>query len=166
MKGRMVLTKCSVWLFAVSVLSGCGLFGGGGSPAPVDTVRPVLEENRLFYDDGPGGFPDSTRTVVKDASTWRAMWDRANSMQATAPALPEIDFSQEMVLLVSAGRKLPGDRISVDSVGMRGEHMVAVVLTSIGCHKFRSDIYPVEIVRVTFHEGPVSFQERQSRAEC
>ena len=168
MRLRATFPKRTSWLLIIGSTAGCGLFGGKGPPppAPVDSVRPVPPGNRLFYDDSPGEFSDSLRIEVRDASAWRAMWDDAYKSQTDVPPIPQVDFAQQMVLLVSAGRMQPGDRISVDSVGMRGEQMVAVVRTSIGCHTFRSDIYPVEIVRVAYHEGPVSFAELRTEANC
>jgi len=163
-------------LAAAFLLTGCSLIGGSG-PEPQapggSPLAPLPDDAQLFYDDR-GGIPDSVRIVVRDPGTWRAQWDRATSERSDSPPLPAVDFERHMVLVVAAGRKSPGDRIQVDSAGVRtertteDEHEVfeVVVRTVESCTSIRSDIYPLTIVRVPRFEGPVSFQERVDRTGC
>ena len=163
-----------VFVLAVAALASCGR----GKPkvvpaprnappaAPVDDVRPVAAEDRLYYDDTQV-FTDSARVTIRDPQSLEEMWSRAGTGQATTPPLPSVDWNQEMVLLVSAGRMRPGDQIRVDSAGMRNGNMVAVVRTTVECQPFPATAYPFEIVRVPRSEGPVQFVERSSRsADC
>lgn len=138
-------------------------------------LGPVPDMARLYYDDG-GGIQDSTRLVVRGEALWREIWEQATSPRYSPPPLPVIDFSQEMVLVVGAGRMTPEDRIQVDSVGVRRERtadgsdrdvLAVVVRTTRGCGRFDADAYPLEIVRVRRFEGPVNFIERREQpAEC
>jgi hypothetical protein len=102
--------------------------------------------------------------VVREASTWQAVWARATSTQAAPAPLPAIDFGREVVVLVGAGRMTPGDQIHVDSVGVRGGSFVVVVRTTVECRPFPADAYPLEIVRVSRSDKPPSFVERRERA--
>jgi hypothetical protein len=81
----------------------------------------------------------------------------------------------EMAVVVSAGRQTPEESIRVDSVGVRRERtadgnvrdaLAVIVRTTYGCGRFTTDAFPVEIVRVKRFEGPVTFIERRTEAEC
>ncbi|HXQ30065.1 MAG TPA: hypothetical protein VN848_12460 [Gemmatimonadales bacterium] len=152
-------------LFGVLALAACSHM----VPAPLrpaqDTYAPVASSATLYYDDGPA-FRDSVRLVVRDATSWPGIWARATSTQTTPPPLPAIDFAHEMVLVVGAGHMSPGDQIRVDSAGeQKGAYNVAV-RTILTCHPFAADAYPLEVVRVSRTEKPVTFNERRERAAC
>lgn len=154
------------------ILSACGR-GGGAAPPPAPAAAPIAPASLLYYDNG-GGVQDSLRLVVRDAETYRQIWTRATSTQASPPAAPEIDFDRAMLLVVANGRMTPEDMIRVDSVGVHQEVspsgsrqrvMQAIVRTIRGCGGFTSDAYPVAVVRVERFDGPVRFTERRERAE-
>jgi hypothetical protein len=117
----------------------------------------------VYYDDGPG-FPDSVRMAVRDQTTFEDVWARATYSQPSPPPIPVVDFTNEMILVVAAGRMSPGDQIRVDSVGVRGDFYVVLVRTIVQCQPFPADAYPLEIVRVAREERPVTFSERRERA--
>jgi len=133
-----------------------------GAP-PTGTVTPVTSPARVYYDDSPA-FRDSLRMVVRDVNTWHNVWAQATSTQPTPPALPDIDYSREMVIVVAAGRLTPGDQIHVDSAGVRGGQFVVVVRTTVQCRPFAADAYPFEIVRVARSDKQVTFIEHRDRA--
>jgi hypothetical protein len=126
-------------------------------------LSPVLSSARVYYDDGPG-FPDSVRMAVQDQTTFEDVWARATYSQPSPPPIPPVDFTNEMILVVAAGRMSPGDQIRVDSIGVRGDFYVVVVRTIVQCQPFPADAYPLEIVRVPRDERPVTFSERRERA--
>lgn len=146
--------------------------GCGRKAAPPAALQPLPEMARLYYDNG-GGIQDSVRQVVRDPATLSALWQKATAAQAAPPPLPAIDFRKEMVLVAGAGRMTPDDQIHVDSVGMRKlanaagkqqDVLTAWVTVTQGCRRFRSDAYPVEIVRVNRFEGPVRFVDQRVQA--
>lgn len=163
----------------VALLALAAACGRGAPPpppepvAPVNPMVPLAAGAQLFYDDR-GGIPDSVRIVVRDQDAWREQWGRATSQRADPPPLPQVDFEQHMVLVVGAGRKSPGDRIQVDSAGVRTERTTEleedvfeiIVRTVEGCARIPADVYPLTIVRVPRFEGRVSFVERVERAQC
>ena len=59
--------------------------------APPDEMRPVEDDDRIYYDDVTA-FRDSARLTIDDPDTWRTTWLRATQAQASPPTLPEIDF--------------------------------------------------------------------------
>lgn len=148
------------------------LLGICGGPSTQPTLAPVAREARLYYDDA-SGITDSLRLAIRSQQEWREVWDRATSRRANPPAIPAVDFDQSVVLVVAAGRSSPGDRIRVDSAGVRtrsttggeSEEVLAVIVRTVrGCGTFQADAYPVEIVRVEKFDGPVEFVERSGRA--
>lgn len=138
------------------------------APAPpAENLAALDPDARIYYDDAAVAFTDSIRLTIRDVETWRNIWSRATAGQASAPPLPAIDFSRQMLLLVGAGRLRSGDQIHVDSVGTRKGTTVAVVRTTVECQAFPAVAYPFEIVQVKRSERAVLFVERQSRpADC
>jgi hypothetical protein len=157
-------------------LGGCR--GGGGSPPPPqpaavqpDPLAPLASSARLYYDNS-GGIADSIRAVVRDDGAWEEIWQRATSRQSSPPDRPAIDFENQMVVAVGAGRMTPQDRIQVDSAGYihertvdgaEEEYFVIVVRTIEGCRRLEADAFPLEIVRVPRFDGPVRWAERRER---
>jgi hypothetical protein len=135
--------------------------------APTEYIVPLDPDARIYYDDAAVAFTDSIRLTIRDVESWRNIWSRATAGQASAPPLPAVDFSSQMLLLVGAGRLRSGDQIHVDSVGTRGGTTVAVVRTTVECQAFPAVAYPFEIVRVERNDRAVLFEERQSKpADC
>ncbi len=149
-------------VFSIGGFLAAAACGGASGPRP---LAPVLATQQLYYDDG-GGFPDSTRMVVRDQTTWIDIWARATYDQTSPPPVPAIDFNRDMILVAAAGRMRPGDRISVDSVGVRS-NLFLVMVRVVQCSDFEADAYPVTIVRVPKDEKQVVFSEtREQRSQC
>lgn len=164
--------RLSLPLVCGLVVLTAGCQRGGAAPAPAP-LSPVPAASVVYYDN-QGALQDSVRTVVRDPASLQTLWERVTAGQASPPPAPEVDFGREMLVVVGAGRKTPEDQIHVDSVGVRREMgpsgrrqdvLAVVVRTTEGCGRFRTEAYPVEIVRVRRFEGPVSFVERRERAE-
>lgn len=129
-------------------------------------MRPVDADDRIYYDDATA-FTDSVRMTISDPETWGRIWLKATQAQATPPALPEIDFKRNMLLLVSAGRLKPGDEIHVDSVGLQHGRPVAVISTTVDCRPFPGTAFPLEIVRIRRSDSTITFIERRAKtADC
>lgn len=162
-------------IVALVALLAAGACGRGGSPPPPGPapMAPFPAPVRLYYDNS-GGIADSVRMVVKDAQEFDRVWRQATSRQATPPAPPAVDFTNEMVLIVGAGRMTPEDRIAIDSVGISQamnsagsmvETLSVIVQTTLACQRFEIDAYPLEIVRLRRFDGAVRFVERSQQAQ-
>jgi hypothetical protein len=128
-------------------------------------LGPVAIEQRLFRDNA-GGIRNVEERVIKDSTAWRDVWRLVTATQATVPPVPTVDFRQDMLLVVAAGRMTIADAIRVDSVGNRAETnqagkrvgIVAVYYTiTRDCPSSTREAYPVEIVRVRKSESTVRF---------
>lgn len=154
---------------AAALLAACG----GRRPVLPDPFPPVaVAPAAVIYDDDAGGMRDSLRLVVRDPAAFEMLWRSATNGQPSPPPVPAIDFAREMVVAVGAGRMTPNDRIHVDSVGgmrpgfgPRGALMV-LVQTTEGCAGFETAVWPLQLVRMRRHDGPVVFVERRVRAEA
>lgn len=161
-----------VLLVALLAAGACGRGGSSPPPGPAP-MAPFPAPVRLYYDNS-GGIADSVRMVVKDAQEFDRVWRQATSRQASPPAAPAIDFTNEMVLVVGAGRMTPEDRVAVDSVGVAQtmnaagsmvETLSVTVQTTLACQRFEIEAYPLEIVRLRRFDGPIRFVERSQQAQ-
>ncbi|MDH4349753.1 MAG: hypothetical protein OEW80_02850 [Gemmatimonadota bacterium] len=152
-----------VLLVAMGAVTASACARGGAAPTVVAALAPVTASTRLYSDDGPA-FTDSVRLAVRDMATWQQVWAQATSTQGEPPPLPQVDFSQEMVLVAAAGQMHPGDQIRVDSAGVRTGVFVAVVRTITACRPFPAAAYPLDIVRVRRSDLEVTWAERRERA--
>lgn len=167
------MTRALVRFCGCTLLAGAAACGGRAATPSAPVAQPVPATAQLYYDNS-GGIRDSVRQVIRDQAAFEAAWRAVTSRQASPPPLPAVDFGREMLLLVGAGRRTPEDEIRVDSVavmrerdarGKNAEVLSAIVRTTEGCGRFRTDAYPVAIVRVRRFDGTVRFVERHARAE-
>ena len=141
-------------------------------PALAGAQRPRVVH---FGDSAEGftqysGIPDSQRVVIRDASAWRQYWTVIHRPFIPAPAVPEVDFAREMVVLAALGtRSTGGFVIRIDSV-VTDSARVLVQVTRIvpgrGCAVPAAVTQPVDLVRLPAMPLPVSFAEREERTDC
>jgi hypothetical protein len=113
-------------------------------------------------------------TVIRQDVDFQRLWQQATSRQASPPPPPTIDFGQEMVIAVGAGRLTSDDRIQVDSVGVseemnpggRSEETLNVFVSVVlACQRFDIEGFPLEVVRLRRFDGPVRFHDQRRQAE-
>jgi hypothetical protein len=119
----------------------------------------------MYYNDGTG-IRDSLRLVIREGADWANRWRQITSSQPTSAALPQVDFTREMLLLVAAGRMSPGDQIRMDSVSVQGQTISVVVRTTVECRPFPGEAYPLEVVRIAASPKRVVWLERRGKSGC
>lgn len=158
---------------ALVSLAACGRGGGAPPPPGPAPLAPFPAATRIYYDNS-GGISDSLRVVVRDADEFGRIWRQATSQQGAPPPAPQIDFTRDMVIIVSSGRLTPDDQIQIDSVGVSREMNAAGQMqetlsvftgTTLACRRIEIDAYPLEIVRVRRFDGPIRFIDRRRQAE-
>ncbi|HEX8243327.1 MAG TPA: protease complex subunit PrcB family protein [Longimicrobium sp.] len=116
------------------------------------------------------GMADSARVTVRDAGAWRQAWSAVWRGSSPVPALPQIDFGQEMVVVVALGtRNSGGYSILVDSAYQYGDRVEVVVRKeSPGsrCFTTAALTQPVDIARIPASTLPVRFRERSFVHDC
>jgi hypothetical protein len=116
------------------------------------------------------GIPDSQRVVIRDAAAWRQYWTVIHRPFIPPPAMPEVDFDQEMILVAAMGtRPTGGFVIRIDSVTADSARVlvqVTKILPGRGCAVPAAVTQPVDLVRLPATALPVSFAEREERTDC
>jgi len=133
-----------------------------------------LEISRLPLAPVPYTFNSGVTTadafVVRDAEHWRDAWNRLHSIRRPTPALPDIDFERQMVIVVAQGRKSSGG-YAVEIAGatlMAGNLNVDIELTQPGsrCVVSTGFTAPVDIAVLPYFDGDVVFRESVTIEEC
>ncbi|HEX5340394.1 MAG TPA: protease complex subunit PrcB family protein [Gammaproteobacteria bacterium] len=90
--------------------------------------------------------------ALHDVTDFRNWWQRAYSSRATAPALPQVDFSKDMVVVVFMGEKSHGGySLHVDKVTDTADSYdveITVNIPGSGCRTTQALIQPFEFVAV------------------
>lgn len=144
------------------------------SRAPASAVVPVLV-SRLRAE--PYSFTSSSslrapqRTVIGDMTAWRAEWSRLWAGAASAPPLPAVDFSREVIVLAALGeRPTGGYQILIDSATTASEGGVVVHVRTVSpgarCGVYHALTQPVDLARLPRVQGPVTFRDRAVVANC
>lgn len=116
------------------------------------------------------GFDKPARLVIRDAANWEAVWAETFK-NGSAPPIPAIEFSREMVVLVALGSHPSGGYgILIDGAAETGTNTVAVTVRSISpgpkCAVTQAFTQPVDIARLPRRDGVVRFVERSELTAC
>jgi hypothetical protein len=149
--------------------------GDQGTPVPVTQLGPKRSGPRWSFTSN-SGISDRLRMVIRDREAWLDVWKRIHSPgpthgpSSTVPPLPEIDFSREMLIVVTSGaRPTGGYGIIVDAAYERHDQFEIVVRTispGKGCFVTQAVTQPVDIVRLPKTERSVVFREIEVVQEC
>ena len=116
------------------------------------------------------GIPDRQRIVVRSSVSWATLWRRIVGSHAPRPAMPPVDFTREMLIVVTMGtRPTGGHTIAIDSVVMRGDGLrVFVRERSPGpsCITTAALTAPVALARLERSFRPVRFTTREEVRDC
>ena len=140
-----------------------------GRAVPMTRLRSCLPLPCPFASNS--GLDDPLRVVIRDRETWGEMWKQIHPRgPSPVSELPEIDFSQEMVIVVALGsRPTGGYAIFIDGVNEQdGRLEIKVSSQSAGksCMVTQSVTQPVDIVRIPKSEAPTVFIENDVVHEC
>lgn len=116
------------------------------------------------------GIVTRQRTVIRDSDDWQAMWSKMVGPEAPIPPVPDVDFSQYMLVLAASGTKPSGGySISIDGVYKHDNYLYASVTeTSPGraCGVTTALTTPVDAVLVQRSDAPIVFVEETTVHEC
>jgi hypothetical protein len=116
------------------------------------------------------GLTDAARLVITDAAGWASAWGQLYAPYQPQPALPEVDFAAQSVLVAALGeRSTGGYDIRIDSVlRFEGGTIVYVTTAAPGqnCVTTQALSQPAHLVRLARPVQPVVFQTRASVREC
>jgi len=106
------------------------------------------------------GVLDPERTIVRDETTWRALW---SAHAGAAGEVPDVDFTTRMVAAAFAGeRPMPGYGVEVLQPRPEGASLVIPVREEQprpGTVAAQLIVTPYHIVTLPRHDGPVRFTD-------
>jgi hypothetical protein len=134
-----------------------------GNPVPFERLR-AEPYSFTYY----SGMDTPERIVVRDAVTWKSVWDQINSRGSSVP-LPAVNFSREMVVVAAMGSHGTGGfSILVEGAGESGGRInVAIHSDSpYNCLTTEAFTQPVDIARLARSDEPINFVERATITNC
>ena len=153
-----------------------------GTPLAIVQLGPKRSGPRTSY-AVVSGFRDRRRMVIRDRETWGDVWKQIYSgpMSFTLgpggetvpnlpPPAPQIDFSHNMLLVVTMGSEPTGGyAIVVDGVYEHANQLEVVVRNvspGRNCFNQQYGSQPVDIVEVEKREGSVVFRDVDIVTDC
>ncbi|HET9423950.1 MAG TPA: protease complex subunit PrcB family protein [Gemmatimonadaceae bacterium] len=128
-----------------------------------------------FRESGEGfaqfsGIPDSLRIVIRDAESWREYWTAIHRPFVPAPALPEVDFTREMVVLAAMGsRPSGGYAVRIDHAMADSARVILRIRSMIpgsGCAVPAVLTQPLDMARIPATTRVIGFVEHVERIDC
>lgn len=119
-----------------------------------------------YLDDS--GIASSLRVVVRSADEWNALWDGAGQF---APPVPDVDFSQEMLVVAALGTKRTGGyNIILESAQETDGGSVEVQVRSSSpgssCVVTQAITAPLDVARMAKRDGAITFKEVSRVKRC
>lgn len=151
--------------------------GCAGSPAEVPgaehnqgTGEPVQLARFSGVSSHWSGLQQRERLVVESRDEWERVWHALHANGSPMPALPEVDFGRDAVVVAAMGsRPTGGYGISVAGATRQAGHtLLQVVETSPSarCGTTQAVTSPVDVVRLSRSALPLRFAEQQAVLDC
>jgi hypothetical protein len=150
-------------------------------PAPAPVQEPITAPTatiamvRLAADSGTyavnSGYETPATLVIRDSSAWAAAWATVHAGVEPPPALPAVNFAQDMLVLTAIGQQPNGGHSVVitsstfDSAGavvVRAEHRTP----GSSCMTSMALVQPVDIARIPQSTAAVRFEVVPVTQEC
>jgi hypothetical protein len=113
------------------------------------------------------GIQEPKQEVIRDKTTWERTWTKHSASSKSAGKMPEIDFSKEMVIFVSLGRKNSGGySIQVTKAEPMGDKLQITVSRTAppaGAMTIQALTAPFQIVAVPKSDLSPEFVETENR---
>lgn len=157
-----------VMLAGAALGVGCSSSVAPGEPeraVPLVRLRPEPYSLTSY-----SGLDQPARLVVRDEVTWREVWVAIWRRHSPEPSLPEVDFSQEMLVVVALGQRPSGGfGIFADAAFMDDEELVIRVRTVAPgprCFTTAAVTQPVDVARLPRMELAVRFRDQPEVRGC
>jgi len=160
-------------VIALVVIGACQSAIAASQPAVQPQREPVpiahFRDGRSAF-TSYSGLVDSLRTVVRDSTAWRELWQQINRPFFPQPTLPSVDFEREMVVVAALGAR-PNAGFDVviegaeeDSAGI--EVNVRRSSPAAGCPVAAAVSQPVDLARMRASRRALRFRERSIVIPC
>ena len=137
-----------------------------GTEVPV--VRLRAEPYSFSYNTG---LVQPERIVIRDIEAWRSTWNKIYERHSPVPALPEIDFSKQAVIVAALGQRSSGGyTIIVESASVNDAGGLNVVVRSISpgsnCGTTAALTQPADVAKIPNSYTAVQFVEKAEVSNC
>jgi hypothetical protein len=153
-----------------------------GTPLAIVQLGPKRSGPRTSY-AVVSGVSDRRRMVIRDRETWADVWKQINSGPVSftpgpggetvpnlPPPAPQIDFSHNLLLVVTMGSKPTSGYALVVDGAYEHANQLEVVVRNVspgrGCGTLQYVTQPVDIVEVEKREGSVVFRDVDVVTDC
>ena len=142
---------------------------GAVQPSPPDGMAGVSQQGTRLHSANTSGFTGPEQLVLRERAAWQAAWARLHEGMV-APALPTVDFTREMVVVLALGERSSGGyEVRFDGITASGANAtVRYTITEPGpaCMTTQALTTPVDVVRVPRVTGTVRFEPKTERSNC
>lgn len=116
------------------------------------------------------GYDTAATLVIRDRPAWQSAWSQLYSQQYPVPALPDIDFTTEMVVLAATGSR-PSSGYDVLFTAATESDGVVTIETALrspgpGCITASIVTSPVDLARMPMRNGTVVFHSTSNLTTC
>jgi hypothetical protein len=154
-------------LLAALATMGCDRPGSPTNATPLSMTR--LREGAASFLTF-SGYEQATTLVVRDRDAWQLVWNQAHRNILPMPLLPQIDFSQEMIVVAALGpRPSSGyDVVFTQASEVNGVITVDAEARSPGatCATLTVITSPLDLARLPARSGTVLFHITSSTVLC
>lgn len=116
-----------------------------------------------------GGISQRARLVIRDRDEFNKLWNEIMAQAADKPALPEIDFSREMLIVAAKGQQ-PSLHMTIIDSACEVDNQLEVLVRStkfLNCGAHAGPLpETVDIVRLPKTDLPVVFRETEVTSHC
>ena len=165
------------WIAFLAVVA-CRPAADGSTPNAPASRAPARSDSVALVRLRPGDLPflqssglrDSLRTVVREREAFAELWARMHAPFGEKPAVPEIDFEREMIVVAALGtRSSGGYGIYLDSAEVDRDTLVVHVRRvqpGPTCGVTAALTEPVDLARAPRDARPVRFVEHSTVRQC
>lgn len=134
----------------------------------------VVEDGQISFETvhmaRVSGYKERVYFTVNTQEEWQKVWGEINAGAVAPPALPTVDFSKEMLVLVFQGSQSNGG-YSIEVTGVEKEEEVvgvAVKEVSPGASCFTTQVItaPLHVVKIPKVDAKFEYEIKYERTEC
>jgi len=154
--------------FPATCLAALAMAAGAAQAAPAEKAAPAIF--MVLEQGSRSGVSIQQFGTIRDKASLRALWQQHGKGASPPQAMPEVDFSKEMVVAAFAGQKSTGGyQLNLTGLNRRGGQLsISFSLTQPGpdCIVTQALTQPYVIVKIAQSNKPVNFQLAARTFSC
>lgn len=157
-------------LLAAACLVVAGCYFAGSRPRPSkDTNAYNVPMETVYYSTNTGIRGEMVK-VVRDSTTWTAMWDSIHTDRGAVPPAPPVSFAEKMIVIAAMGERATGGySVAIDSIQCLSSAFdvhLSLLEPGEGCMVTQALSQPVQIVKADICTGTMRVRKNEAVVEC